>query len=344
MKYFKRILIWCSISLFLQIAALFYANNYLLTGNTSIKSKKITKTDNKNFIKEKIEVPEQASDFQVSYNGRYISYMENGKLVIIDSRDGKEKKFDEDVNILCYKWLPDRNRMLIAQRVIKNGEEKVGLSYYDAKKEEEEDPKVITYMDRRTKVEDIIVSTLNNVIYLKVLRGGNRTNIYRIDIMKEISKVETRDHFVGKISIIPHEDKLVYEGLINKTINITHSREKLIPNGFVDYSKFKLIGVDRNDRVYIAQVFDDSVKAVYSTNLEEDKGVWKKYNIKEQDTTIQDIFLTYDGKLYLNNNLKGIVTNLETGKETTYNGIFKGIYSRGIVSSNDGYIENTMLN
>lgn len=343
MKHLKRILIWCGISLVLQISALFYVNNYLLTGNTSIKSKKITQSDSKNFNKVKVKIPEEAKDFQVSYDGKYISYINFDKLVIIDTRDGKEKQFKKDIDMLYCKWLPDRDRMLIAQKIIKNGEDKVGLSYYDAKKEEQEDAKVITYMDRRTKVEDIIVSTLNNVIYLKVLRGGNRTNIYRVDIMKEINKVQTRDHFVGKMAIIPHEDKLVYEGLINKNINITHSRQKLIPTGVTNPSTLKLIGVDRNDRVYIAQTFDDTVKAIYSTNLEEDNGMWKKYNIQEQDKNVQDILLTYDGKLYLNNNLKGMVKNLESGKETTYNGIFKGIYSKGIVSMNDGYIENTIL-
>ncbi|WP_406541525.1 hypothetical protein [Clostridium ljungdahlii] len=47
MKIFKKITIWIIISLVVQFAGLFYINNYFLSSQTEIKTKKIVKSEPK---------------------------------------------------------------------------------------------------------------------------------------------------------------------------------------------------------------------------------------------------------------------------------------------------------
>jgi len=53
----------------------------------------------------------------VSYNASYISYFSNNELYVVNTITGKSVVVDSSngVKISFYKWLPDRNRMLICE-------------------------------------------------------------------------------------------------------------------------------------------------------------------------------------------------------------------------------------
>ena len=106
------------ISLIIQIGGLFYLNNYFLTSDTTVKSQKVgdSSTSNKTSVS-KANVPSNATTINVSYDASYISYYLNDELYVVNTITGKSVNVSSSngVKISFYKWLPDRNRMLIVE-------------------------------------------------------------------------------------------------------------------------------------------------------------------------------------------------------------------------------------
>lgn len=269
MKILKRIFIWILISLTIQFAGLFYAEKYLLATDTSIKTKKVVKSEAKKQDAE-VKIPDNADHVNASFNARYLAYYDGDVLKVINTKNGEEKKVDfkEGVQVSFYKWLPDRNRMLIAEKEISKNGSSLKLAYYDVDKDVKEDVKELDWADKKSEVEDIQASPLTNIIYVKVADSGKRSRIYRINIMKEMVKVDTMAYMIGNIKVVPHEDKLIYEDKTHHRIYVTGQEEPLIVNGLNNPS---LISVDDDDKVYIGENQDDKISKVYYGSIKEGK-------------------------------------------------------------------------
>lgn len=346
MKHVRRIIVWVMISLSLQLAGLFYIDRYFLAESSMVKSKKVevkTQEEAKNID---IKVPEGAKHIGISYNGKYLSYYEGDLLKIINTKDAQAKsiELEEGSTISFYKWLPDRNRMLIAEKVKGKYGINITLSYYDVDKDVkmplEGDIKNSNYLkglDKKSEVEDMQFSTLTNIIYVKVAHAGQRSTIYRIDIMGSIKKVQTMGYMVGTIGIVPHEDKLVYEDLTYRKLYVTGSQKAISIKGA---SNLKLLAIDNEDNLYVGEVEAERVKKIYYGNLKDDTDSWKSIDLKE-GMNEKDIYITSEGNIYLNDNLRGKVTEHNSAKETPYTGIFMEMYSGGIASIDDGNLIKT---
>lgn len=341
MKLFKRIFLWIMISLAIQFAGLFYANNYLFASDTSIKTKKIVKSDVKKSDVE-IKVPENAKHVSVSFDARYLAYYDGDVLKVVNMETGEEKnvEFNSGVQVSLYKWLPDRNRMLIAEKETSKRSSNFKLAYYDVDKAVKEDIKDLEWADKKSEVEDIQASPLTNVIYVKVANSGGRSSIYWINIMKEMKKVDTRAYMIGKIRVVPHEDNLLYEDLTYHKIYATGKDEPITIEGIKTPS---LLGVDDNDNVYIGDTESDKVSKIYYGSIK-DQG--DKYQVVDLKSSVDknDIFISEQGKIYINDNFKGIVSEFGGGKQYTYQGTFVQMYSGGIISISDGKVVKTQLN
>lgn len=341
MKLFKRICLWIMISLAIQFAGLFYANNYLFASDTSIKTKKIVKSEVKKPDAE-IKVPENAKHVSVSFDARYLAYYDGDVLKVVNTKTGEEKsvEFGEGIKVSLYKWLPDRNRMLIAEKETSKGSSSFKLAYYDVDKAVKEDIKDLEWADKKAEVEDIQASPLTNIIYVKVANTGRRSSIYWINIMKEMKKVDTRSYMIGKIRVVPHEDNLLYEDLTYHKIYATGKDEPITIEGVKTPS---LLSVDDNDNVYIGDTENDKVSKIYYGNIK-DQG--NKYQVLDLRGSVDknDIFINEQGKIYINDNFKGIVKEFGSGKEYTYQGTFVQMYSGGIISISDGKLVKTQLN
>jgi len=342
MKLFMRIFLWIMISLAVQCAALFYANNYLFASSTPIKTRKIVKSDLKSLDAE-IKVPENAKHVSVSYDARYLTYYDGDILKVVNVKTGEEKnvEFDEGVKVSLYKWLPDRNRMLIAEKETSNRSSNFKLAYYDVDKSVKEDIKELDWADKKAEVEDIQASPLTNIIYVKVANSGKRSSIYWINIMKEMKNVDTKESYmIGKIKVIPHEDNLLYEDLTYHKIYETGKDEPITIEGINTPS---LLGVDDNDVVYIGDTENDKVSKIYYGNVK-DQG--NKFQVVDLKGSINknDIFINEQGKIYVNDNLKGTVKEFGSGKEYTYQGTFIQMYNGGIISISNGKMVKTQFN
>lgn len=341
MKIFKRIFLWILISLTIQFAGLFYADKYFLATNTSIKTKKVVKSEVKKQDAE-VKIPDNATHVNASFNARYLAYYDGDVLKVINTKTGEEKKvdFEDGVQVSFYKWLPDRNRMLIAEKETGKKGSSFKLAYYDVDKDVKEDIKELDWADKNAEVEDIQASPLTNIIYVKVANGGKRSSIYWINIMKEMKKVDTMAYMIGKIKVVPHEDKLVYEDLTHHRIYITGQDEPLDINGVNNPS---LIAVDDEDRVYIGETQDDKISKIYYGSVKEGRNSLQTIDL---GTAVDKdaIYVSSQGKIYINDNLKGVVREVASGKEYIYQGKFIQIYTDGIISVSDGKMVKTLFN
>lgn len=340
MKRLRRFLVWIFISLLVQCSVLFYANNFVFSAKTAFKATKV-ESDDKKKEDAVITVPESASHVSVSYNAKYLAYYEGDILKVINTKTGdkREVEFDKNVKVSFYKWLPDRNRMLIAEKTTaKYGSSGFELSYYDVDKDAKEEIKQLTWADSRSEVEDIQVSTLTNVIYVKVAHSGQRSSIYCIYIMKDMKKVDTISYVIGSIATIPHSENLVYEDSTYHKIRVTNINKSI---SIKNAGSLCLISVDNEDRIYVGEMDGDKVTKIYSGTIDEDTSKWNVTKLN-QSASKDDIFISAEGKIYVNNGLKGVVHDLTTGKETSYTGKLIQMYDDGIISiSEDKLVKTT---
>ncbi|MBP2034117.1 hypothetical protein J2Z42_002844 [Clostridium algifaecis] len=344
MKTFRKITSWIIVSLVVQFAGLFYINNYFLSSNTEIKTKKIVKSEPKK-DDAVVKIPDDATNISTSFDGMYISYYEENTLKIINTKNGNEKNiyFKNGSKMSFYKWLKDRNRMLIAEKQSSDSEDDgyiFNLEYYEVDKDIKENIKKLKDLSSKTEIEDIQESPLTNVIYIKTKDSGERTNIYRINIMNEMEKVKTNSCIVGNMGILSLKDKLIYEDDIYHKIYVTGQDE---PLNLSSVKNPVWVGVDDDDRVYIGDMQDNKVSNLYYGNIDDTNKNYQTINIGES-VNASDIYVNKSGKVYVNNNLKGEVKDISSGKTYTYHGQFVQMYDNGIISVSDGKLVKTLLN
>lgn len=329
----KVIVLWAIVALIVQFSGLFYANNYLLSNNINdVKMEKIDVNKNENDKPQAdVSLPDDLNMFKSSYNGKYISYIENKEIKIINTENGNVQKtgFTEGS---YYQWINDRNRILIG---LKKGSE-VELSYYDIDKDVKEKIKDIE-VDGNGKVTDIKAATLTQVTYMKVT-NGSKNYIYRLNIMNELTKIKIKTSKIGEISVCKREDKLLYEDLTSNKIDISDSDTTLKAAEGIN----KLLSVDIDDNVYIANVDKAGiVKTLVCGSVKNGKS-FKKLEVPA-DTNYKNIYVTNNGNVYANENLKGILRDVKNNKDVSYQGRILSIYEGGITSVSGGKLVKTKI-
>lgn len=338
MRAFKNLIIWVMISLIIQMGGLYYLNNNLLASDTAVKSKKVVNSQTKKPDVE-VRIPDNAKNINVSYDAKYVAYYANEILYVVNNQTGKMDSvtFTDGAKVSFYKWLPDRNRMLIAEK----NSGKLSLSYYDVDKAQKDSISELTMADSKSEVVDIEAAPLPNVIYIKVSTGGKRNNIYWINIMKDKKKIETKSYIIGKIEVVPHEDKMLYEDLTYNKVYATGMESALT---FKDSKKTCLLGIDNNDQVYIGNVNSDGkIDQIFYGTLKQSTSSWQTINLNSA-VNKSDLFVAANGKVYINDNLKATFTEFQTGKITNYKGVFLELYNNGVASTSDGILIKTTFN
>ena len=120
MKSIKKYAVWIMLSLFLQMSMYFYLDKYFFVNETSFTMKKIETTQNTTKLIENIKIPKKSENLTLSYDGKYASYLEAGNLKVINIQTSEEKDIplEQGVKVSFYKWLPDRDRMFIAEKEV----------------------------------------------------------------------------------------------------------------------------------------------------------------------------------------------------------------------------------
>ena len=348
MKHMKRIILWGILSLSIQFIGLFYINNYYLAkGTSNMKIKKVEKKEEKKSNVD-ILVPEEYQNITVSFTSKYLAYNDEKAIEVINTITGDKKKVEAEkgCTITYYTWLSNQNRMLIGEKMpASNGTTVLKLTYYDAGKNEKGEiadnyGKIVNLakVNADAYIKDISVS-LTNTTYVKGMQAGNKSSIYRVNIMHDINKVETRSHIIGNIKVLTREDNLLYEDITYKKIYSTEIKNPIEIPGI---NNPNILGVDNEDIIYIGDKDNEKIKTIVYGNLKDSIGSWNKINLINPANK-EDIHVTGDGKVYINAKLEGVLKDAISGKEVQYEGRFLQIYKDGIASSSQGKLVKTKI-
>lgn len=74
MKIFKRVLVWAMLSLMLQSMVLLYFEKVIFVETTKITYRKEDTEEKPEKVTE-VTMPEEAEDFELSYDGKFVAYM-----------------------------------------------------------------------------------------------------------------------------------------------------------------------------------------------------------------------------------------------------------------------------
>jgi hypothetical protein len=358
MKIAKRLLIWTLIACVVEVVTFGYIDKFFLKPESNFKAVKVEiRVDEKQAPKVEIKVPDSLNlAFKTSSNGRFMLYKEDSSLKIFNTISGDidEIKPEANESFSFFRWVPDTTRVLIVKK--DSEKKKFNLYYYDVNIKGKL-TQVRNYMDGsmegqevsiamrhpKAEVEDIDLSTLNGVLYIKVLNNGRHTEVYRMDRMAYLTRVnnyELKSFMLGHINSTKRSEKLIYEDLIYGKVYATGVKSALVPSGV---AKVKLLGLDMSDdTIYIGEVQDDKITKVYFGLAEQTMDKWNSLALTLPRKP-EEIVIGTGGKIYINDNLEGKITELKTWEQTEYSGRMLQIYDGGILSVTNSVLNNQKL-
>lgn len=344
MKNFKKIVVWVIISLILQSSVLLYLDKYYFVTETNFQAKKV-ETPKKPTIKNvQINVPDTATQMSVSYDGKYLAYYEADTLKVVNTLTGEKKVvgFDKDIKLSFYKWQSDVDNLLIAEKKTTTKGDSIKLSRYEPQKDKKFDvnndnkgnPIPILLPDKKSEVQDLEFSALTNMIYAKIGHSGSRNSIYAIDVMARMNKLKINSYFTGNIVSFRTDSRMVYEDLTYHKIYVTGLGGAITIKGVTSPA---LLATDEDDNLYIGQRDGDKITKIYYGQVTDSTSKWNSIDLKNP-VKAKDIFISGSGKIYINDNLKGLVLNVTDNKEINYKGQFLQIYNGGMFSLSEGIL------
>lgn len=357
MKAIKKLTLWIVISLFVQFLGFYYVDSKFLSSASNVTIKKIEDfdADEKEYEDADVKISDNASKIQFSHNCKYLSYIEKNHLYVQEIKSEKIKKvqLEDNSEISYYKWLPDRDRMLIVEKNSGYNGIKLMVSSYDVKKDDKILIKDFKVYDENIEVSDIELSTLTGLTYIKTVDSDNVSSIYRIDRMGEGSKIETVPKYISNMSLLRTEDILYYEGEVYNKIYSSQDNKEINIDG-VD--KLTLLGTDNEKNIYVGSLKNDLVESIYYKTIESKQNLSEETDIEkledeknefvndyENDFTqikmtspskSENIFINSEGKIYVHDKTRKTVTNEIDKSVTTYNGEFLSFRNDGIMVRN----------
>lgn len=326
MRKVKMILCWIGISLILQCTVLFFLDKFYFKDDTNVNMQKVSINSTKDNNERHVDIPNNAKDIKISYDGKYISYYNKLKLNICNSNTGDTNELENPNNnqILRSVWLADRNMLLTLE--VEDGE--IVLYNYEPEKGVNQKIIGICPYNQMYKNFDIKASTITGVTYIKI-----NNHIYRVDINQTFAtRVPLNVRVLGDISIIPTKDRLVYMAPNGTILHMTQPNTRL---AIRSNESLVILGIDEDSVVYLGEVRENKINKIVRKNLND---IYSKEKIINLDEPVnkKDIFIDGRGNIYINSSSKKIVRELNSKKETNYKGEFLGFYNNGVASLVEG--------
>lgn len=326
MKRYQKIALCMIFSLAVQGGALCYADKILLKESDDFRIETIEvpiKTFDTN-----IEIPSEACNVKVSYGGKYIIYSIGEKIMLIDTKDSQVKEILSDSQILDCKWVPKNNTLYIVEKK----ENKVHVKTFNADSNIEQDLNYICDYKDGMNVQSYIAHSAQ---YISVY-NQNVTDIYRIDIEKEVSKLNTELSKLYSGDVFWDEDIFVYQDFQSKKLyKYTSGKVSEIQVK----GKANLVVLRTADKsIFLGELSADNKisKIIYSEDIQ-GMSSWKTQELEEAKE-INDIYVTEENNIIINDSNNSKVTNISNGNSMSYKGKFVSINDRVLCSVEDGKI------
>lgn len=320
-KKLKIICIFAAVSFALQTGVLLILNNKVFEGfsddnittvnntaNASQAEKDEAKAEENNI---KVDINSDAKEISVSRSNKYIAYIENDKINYVDVEDNIKKTID-DLVPQEYKWTSDDNIVITAQN--KEYRNRVDIYLYDISTNNLKNIQQIKLDSSDCKVEEVICSPFKNIMFVKV-NEYNEDKLYKVNIKNEIETVDTVVKSINTMAIIPHEDKIIYKSDALPKFYITYCDKKL---KFDTENEMVLLGVDEQDKIFIAEKSNDEIINIYSGIMNDEVSEWNKVALSKK-MSVENILVANDGAYYVDKE-KSVILNLDTNKEVKYSG------------------------
>lgn len=336
MKHIKRLVGWAILSLIIQVGTLFILDRFIFKQSSAFESKKI-ELDKPYEDKINIKIPKDSSDIKISYNGKYMSYFKREGLNIIETKSGHNRGIETENKgeVMYYEWLYDRDMIVILEKVNKKGKDIIQLVTYNPKNSATTLVTEICDFKSGMKIKNITESVFTSVYYVYVSNNEGYDRCYRIDINNDKSDIQLKGAGIENMRVIPHKDRLIYDDVVNNNIYATSPNTKL---KFNTNNKLRLIGIDRNDTIYVGEVIGDKISTIIYGNIDEDTSLWNIIKL-DSPANSSDLFFNSKSEILVNDVLEGKVKNITTGKGYTYTGKCIDVKDDFIVVDNAGRLE-----
>jgi hypothetical protein len=331
MKKIKRIFIFITISISIQILVLFFFNNiYLIRNKAYVEAVKYMDSNG-------IYLPQGATSIRVSFDGKYVGYLSDGKLKVSCMDNGQEIPITKTkAKVSFLKWLPDRNLIIYAKTVTALTVNNLEIETMDLATGDERSYPTIKNMPANSEIIGIELSPLTNIVYLKIKMNAYEMDIYKCDIMDNIKYVMTAP-LKTIIKELNFKDILIYQNnpdsIIQKSGNSKLSEKISLQKDGV------LLGTDYEDSIYIGEL--DNEKNIKRIMVKKDnKKTWtqivlqKAYNPKDINITSKGDIICLNGEsLYIANKDKTI----------KFNGICLDVLNDYVIINNNGYLNTEKI-
>lgn len=335
MKNFIRIIVWTLVALTIQQSIFLYIENVYLDTDVQIKAEKVEekedlKSDNANCI----NLKDGIDKVSVSSDGRFVAYLDNDKLKILDSNNNVENEFksEDEGQVVFFKWLTNENNMIVIQKIQNNGQSYYQPVSYNAKKCEARqladynlNELKIPIEDENDKIENVVFSTASSTLYIKIKKDNGLSDLYYTNIMNQLSRVRHNKE-IGNIVVPTTSTNPVME--MGNSITILNSSDNIsIPNVEIT----KILGTDINDNVYFGSEVDGKITKIYYTTLDDKNLKWNSVNL-QKSVNEEDIMVDYSGKVYVNDSETNTITEIMGNSSIKYEGVVIQPYSKGVIT------------
>lgn len=340
------------LSIVLQSLFFFFIDNFYIGDHTNLINKiKISQISKACFGQSSSEIninvkgiPDSASDIRVSYDSSFVSYIDNGNLIIIDSSTGKtsktldnrfptqEGKHSNDVkaNIDWYSWYPDRNTILYTLSAPENSSGRVQLMTYDASSGNTQEGKSITNIPEGSKVTTATFSSLTMTVYMHIKESSSQAEVYRINIMNNIlSPYSLPLNAVLKCGYY-NTDNLLYQNsqnqiFIKKGVNSPRQINLKKKSSLINVSGDSKEG---KDIAYIGELNENGkVNNIIYGDMTSNPSEWSSLPLKIP-CDMKDIIVKNNTVYQISQNT---LTNLKDNSEVKYDGRFIDIVDTGVI-------------
>lgn len=339
MKKISKLYKWILLAIMFQFCVLLYINNVFLNTDVTVNVTNVgIKTGD-------YKVPEDAQNIKMSFNGRFIAYLIDGVLHIKNVDNNSDQKIAglNSDKITYFRWLPDRDMVLFSSDTKDGKNGVVQISTYEADSKTKRDLPDISDLTSKSKVVDIELSPLTNVVYAQIKTSDTKSKIVRFNVMSQYAHVMNlgADAIIKECSYVnklvyqnPGESVYIYDG-----INVT--RKKVA----IDATNVRVLGIDLNDTLYVGILnSSDKVTGVYSQKITDAdlSNNWTKIQLKE-NAAVENIIISGNGNVYINNKEENKITNAVNGLNASYRGEFIEVLDGALVSKNENEVNVTSL-
>lgn len=365
-KYTKIFTFGLAVFLIIEVGALIFIDKSYLAENTNdITVQQIKNDVTADAAVAKMELAGSEQDIKVSYDGKFIAYTQSGELQVANIQTGAKTtlKMAENMKLAYYKWVYDRDRLIIAESSKYNSYAKIytletkalksqvntSSTFGTASSVSEVEPEEIrdTINNQKVsikmptsdyKITDIDCSTSTVITYLKLTNSSNQSRLWKCNLPSEnrlYSSITTRT--IGKIQSLKDQSQLLYENTTKGNVCVA-GQGMLKINGT---GKYQILGFDKLDNVYLAKGNSKSVsEIVYGSLMKKDASTDElKLTLNPEMTSVKlensvdidKIYVTFGGSIYMvddNNQITNVISN----KKVTYNGELVSFYNKGFIT------------